>query len=137
MMKKAAADKKKKNAATKKGSKTKKNSFLKNLHCIGMICQKGNKKQRNMIIDSLDKTQVRVIQDMIRDFLNSNYKINDQKILKTLGRNKLYMHKILDGNPSHDTVKNQLKQKGGFISSLLPLAAGIFAPALSGILGGR
>ena len=116
-------------------------SLAKNLHCIGMVCSPGgNKKQRYGVIDSMNKQQLGGIKTIIRDFLTERY-IVPKTELKKLAKNKKYIYQLLDPKTSTENQKNILKQRGGFLSALIPLAASILpsivSPLFKAITGGR
>lgn len=103
--------------------------FKKNLYLYGLIGQNSNKAQRRALIDSMNQSQMRGVQHLISDFLKKKYEV-PTKILKKLRRDRRYIYDLLNNDLPIENHKEILKQRGGFISSLIPLAGALASPML-------
>ena len=92
-----------------------------------------NARQRRAIAETMNNSQIRKLGYIIRDFLNSNYKLTGDQI-KKLTRNKKFISALINPKvPSH-LKKEIYVQKGGFLGALLPIAAKVLGPVLLGPL---
>lgn len=85
-----------------------------------------NKMQRQTLIDTMSKEQMKAITKLMRDFLDVKYPIPPDVVDK-LKEDKDLIYQLSSEQVSDDDKKNILRQKGGF----LPLAALAATPILS------
>ena len=97
-----------------------------------------NQSQRDAMIDTMNKSQVRRMGKLVDFFLNSRTKL-PAKTIKLLLKNQEFVKAIPENKVPVSTKKRIFKQKGGILPMLLPFAAKAAAPLagslLSGILG--
>ena len=97
-----------------------------------------NRSQRDAMIDTMNKSQVRRMGKLVDFFLNSRTKL-PAKTIKLLSKNQEFVKPITENKVPVSTKKRIFKQKGGILPMLLPFAAKAAAPLagslLSGILG--
>ena len=80
-----------------------------------------NTKQRKKIIDNLTKRQANMIKKITSNFLRKTFSIPDLE-LKKLQKDRKYIYQLANNNVSLQKKKKILKQKGGILPALLPLA---------------
>ena len=97
-----------------------------------------NRSQRDAMIDTMNKSQVRRMGKLVDFFLNSHTKL-PAKTIKLLSKNQEFVKVITENKVPVSTKRRIFKQKGGILPMLLPFAAKAAAPLagslLSGILG--
>ena len=93
-----------------------------------------NRPQRDAMIDTMNKSQVRRMGKLV----DSRTKL-PPKTIKLLSKNQEFVKTITENKVPVSTKKRIFKQKGGILPMLLPFAAKAAAPLagslLSGILG--
>lgn len=118
----------------KKRKENAKNKSNANMYLYGMLSKdNANKKQRNLLINSLDNKQMKGIQKLTKNFLASKYPL-DPKQLKHFAKYKKSIYALQSAKTPLSMKKNILKQKGGFLHSLIPLAVSLGADLISGII---
>lgn len=122
---------------SKKRKKTRKGGDMttqEHLPVLALLGSNKNPKQRRAIIETLTKQQLRILNDLINSFLDSRFQIpEDQLTHLNNSRDKLYKFVISEGNDEEQ--KKILRQRGGFLQALIPLAAKAILPGLKGLLG--
>ena len=93
-----------------------------------------NAIQRQALIDTMNMQQMRRIGRVVRGFLNSRYKMSNKQ-LKALAKNRDFVMALVNRNVPLTTKKQVLKQKGGFLGALLPLATSVLAKPLTSLIG--
>ena len=91
-------------------------------------------RQRSMLIDSLNKKQINGIKILMNNFLKENYKIPPLK-LKQLAKDRQFIYKLSAPEKTFPSDKKRklLKQKGGILGAILPLAARALPMALGAL----
>lgn len=84
------------------------------------------------MIDTMSKSQMNATKSLVNDFLNEKYKL-PPKIKKKLKRDKKYIFHLVDEQTPFEEQKAVLKQKGGFLQFLLPLAATVIPAIIKGL----
>lgn len=98
-----------------------------------MSSKNKNARQRAAIIDTLSPVQMKSVGRAVGAFLNSEYKLPKARI-KQLIRDKQFVEAIMRGKGPLETRKKILKQKGGILPALLPLAVKTLGPMVLGSL---
>ena len=123
------ANKKKKRGAKRpkhRANKTKipknlKHSIKKNIHLFNLAGDKKMPlKQRNKIIDTMDKSQVNTIHTIFKLIITGQYPLPGE-IISALRRNKKWILKFLKGGAC-TKKKKILKQSGGFLGLIGKIA---------------
>lgn len=138
--KKKKKSKSKRNTVRQKGAgqlghrkkRSGKNTFLKNhLPALLNMTQKynSNSKQRNALIDNLNIAQQNALKRISKDFLKSKFPISP-KLLKKLAKDKQKIYKLAENKTTLSQCKKYLKQKGGFVGALIPLAVSLLSSIL-------
>ena len=96
--------------------------------------RKRSRKQKDALIDSLSNSQVNAIGKLFHKFLKSKTHLPKSRI-KQLIRDQKLVEAIINGQGKLETRKRILKQRGGILPALLPIAAKIGLPLATGLLG--
>ena len=94
-----------------------------------------NRSQRDVMIDTMNKSQVRRMGKLVDFFLNSRTKL-PAKTIKLLSKNQEFVKAITENKVPISTKKRIFKQKGGILPMLLPFAAKAAAPLAGSLLSG-
>ena len=94
-----------------------------------------NQVQRDAMIDTMNKSQVRRMEKLVDFFLNSHTKL-PAKTIKLLSKNKEFVKAITENKVPISMKKRIFKQKGGILPMLLPFAAKATAPLAGSLLSG-
>lgn len=86
-------------------------------------------KSRHALIDGLTNSQMNGIGKAFGKFLRLQKKLPDKRI-KQLIRDQQLVNAIVQGHGPLRTRKKILKQKGGFLPAILPMAAKMLGPML-------
>ena len=92
-----------------------------------------NWAQRDAMIDTMNKSQVRRMGKLVDFFLNSRTKL-PAKTIKLLSKNQEFVKAITENEVLVSTKKRIFKQKGGILPMLLPFAAKAAAPLAGSLL---
>lgn len=107
----------------KKKKKGDKKWFKENVHLFGMLSKANkNKKQKEAVIDLMDKKQISGVKKLADQFLKAKYSVPELQ-LKKLKKDRDYIYKIAEASTPWKVKKKIISQRGGFISALIPLAA--------------
>ncbi len=120
-----------KRSAAKGRKPLNKKAFTRLLTLLAMMSSKNkNKTQRQHIIEDLDSQQLTSLRKLACDFLKKKYTVTNQQLRKLQPHRELVY--ILADKPKLKTPekKRYLQQKGGILSTLVPILASIAAPAL-------
>jgi hypothetical protein len=100
-----------------------------NLQCLGMLCRASkNKRRRGQVIDSFTDKEVKVLREIAQNFLDSNIPF-DPAELKKLGKHKRAIRQFAyEKKPTE--ARETVKQRGGFLSVILPLLGSLVAPVM-------
>ena len=79
-----------------------------------------NRSQRDAMIDTMNKSQVRRMGKLVDFFLNSRTKL-PAKTIKLLSKNQEFVKAITENKVPVSMKKRIFKQKGGILPMLLPL----------------
>ena len=94
-----------------------------------------NRAQRDAMIDTMNKSQVRRMGKLVDFFLNSCTKL-PAKTIKLLSKNQEFVKAITENKVPVSMKKRIFKQKGGILPMLLPFAAKAAAPLAGSLLSG-
>lgn len=108
----------------------KKSKAIKNLHYLKLLRDTKKHPKQKLLIEFADKSQIDAIIECIINILQGRIPIT-QKHKKQLVKHKDDLRKLAKKKTTTKTRKKVLKQKGGLLGAVLPLAVG----ALSSILG--
>ena len=113
------------NKRSRGGAKSLKDNFP-----LFMVLDKTNKnvKQRNKLINSLSEHQMKGVEHLANNFLQKKYNTKGINLNK-LKKDRKFIYNLAKAGTSLATKKKILKQKGGILHMLLPLALG-------GLMGG-
>ena len=100
-----------------------------------MISNDNRLAQRDAMIDTMNKSQVRRMGKLVEFFLNSRTKL-PAKTIKLLSKNQEFVKAITENKVPISTKKRIFKQKGGILPMLLPFAAKAAAPLAGSLLSG-
>lgn len=115
----------------KTNRKTKKPLAYVNSDYLSLLGKTKNKKKRDILIDIATNDQLKAILECIFNILDGSVLLSKTHIDK-LKKHKSVLRKHRNDKLSTEQRKLLLKQKGGFLNVLLPIASGI----LGSILGG-
>ena len=87
---------------------------------LSLLSKKNNRKRRNLLIDYAEKGEIVALQEIVQNVLSGNIPLNKKKKNK-LKKHKLLLRKLVN-KCSIQKKKSLLKQQGGFLASLLPIA---------------
>lgn len=87
---------------------------------LSLLSKKNNRKRRNLLIDYAEKGEIIALQEIVQNLLFGNIPLNKKQKNK-LKRHKLLLRKLVN-KCSFKKKKSLLKQQGGFLASLLPIA---------------
>jgi len=102
--------------------KIQKNSLaLKHKEFLTLLAKTKDKKRRNKLIDAGDNNEIRAISECIMNIIQGNVPITKSQ-LKQLKQHKNVLRSLSKKCYSMKRKKIILKQKGGFLPALLPMA---------------
>ena len=101
-----------------------------------MIGSKKNRAQKMAVIDSLDNTQMKGMGNLFKMFMKTRYPLPNQKI-KQLVRDKKFISSFIDHRIPVATRRLLLKQKGGILGAILPIAGRLIGSSILGPLLGK
>ena len=93
-------------------------------------------RPREALIDGLTNKQMKGIGKAFGKFLRMQRQLPGKR-LKQLIRDQRLVNAVIQGHGPLNTRKKILKQKGGFLGALLPLAAKTLGPMVLGPLAGK
>ena len=94
-----------------------------------------NKVQREAMIDTMNKPQIRQMGKLVDFFINSCTKL-PRKTIKLLWKNQEFVKAITKNKVPISMKKRIFKQKGDILTMLLPFAAKAAAPLAGSLLSG-
>ena len=77
--------------------------------------------RRNKMVDMADSTEIRAVSECIQNLLEGNVPL-DAKVLRQMKKHKTLLRSLAKKCYPVKKKKRILKQKGGFIGTLIPLA---------------
>ena len=98
---------------------------------LSLISKTKNRGKRSSLIDFANKQQLEAIAECIENVLRGNVPLTNTQS-KRLAKHKKSMRIISDRKASLPKKKRVLKQEGGFLGTLIPLAIS----ALGSLIGG-
>lgn len=98
---------------------------------LSLLSKKSNKKRRNLLIDYAEKGEIIALQEIVQNLLSGNIPLNNKQ-KGNLKKHKSLLRKIVK-KCSLRKKKSLLKQQGGFLTSLLPIALNL----IGGLFGSR
>lgn len=106
---------------------------LKQKHYLNLLAKSKNKSRRNALIDLATKSEINSVCECLLNALENNFEI-PAFIKKGLKRKKRNVHATLIKSSSIKRKKHNLKQIGGFLTSLIPLAIQVASALLPKLL---
>ncbi len=103
---------------------------------LSLIGKTKSKCKRAQLIEYASKEQINAIAECIDNVLRGIVPLNGNET-KYLRKYKRAMRIVGDKKIPMKEKKRTLKQSGGFLSALIPIASAILGPLLGGIFGGR
>ncbi len=93
-----------------------------------------NKRYRDLLLDIASKDQINAIAECIDNVLHGAVPLSGKDIAR-LKRYKGPMRNVCDHQVPVQIKKEILKQSGGFLSFLIPLALSVIGPLVKGLSG--
>lgn len=117
--------------ATKKKTKEIKKKPLAYTHLdyISLLGKTRNKQKRCLLIDIANNDQLKSILECIQNVLDENIPISKKQVGQ-LRKHKSMLRKYRYGRFTKDQRKQLLKQSGGFLNALLPIATSFLGSIL-------
>ena len=109
--------------------------LMKNLAYLAMISNRNrNRKHRDFLIDNASNEQIDAVQQLIKDFLKTKSPPISKPTLKRLAKEKYYLYQLAESNRKVPIERKKaiVKQRGGFLGALIPLAAKTLLPTVTG-----
>ena len=100
---------------------------------LTLLSKTGSKKKRNVLLDLADKEQIGSICEIILNLLTGNLPVGEKEKRK-LNKHKSTLRELSKKKLSLKKRKQILKQKGGFLSVLLPLAVSALTSVIPQII---
>ena len=100
---------------------------------LSVISKTRNKKKRSGLIDFATKQQLEAIAECIENVLNGNVALTANQS-KCLAKHKNTMRMVSNHGVSLPMKKRVLKQEGGFLATLIPLAVSALGSLVSGFI---
>lgn len=111
-------------------------NFEKHYHLLHLLGNTNkNKAQRKALIDTMNRQQLAAVRDALNGFLSEKITV-PPRVLKNLKRDKKYIYALLQKSTPVETQKEILKQKGGFLGALMPLAGALLPSIIEPVVGG-
>ena len=105
-------------------------SILKRKDYLSLLSKSKSKKRRDALIDLADKNEIQALAEIFLNTIRGNVPLTNAQ-LKRLEKYKKVLRKLSEKQCSVKKKKKILKQQGGLLPFLLPLAFS----ALSGLFG--
>lgn len=100
---------------------------------LNLLSKSKDKNRRNKLIDAANNNEIRAISECVMNIIEGNVHISKPQ-LKQLKQHKKVLRLIAKRCSSTKQKRSALKQKGGFLPALLPMAlkalGGLFLPML-------
>lgn len=113
-----------------RSSKRKRSYAVDNQHYLTLLSKCKQKNRRNKLIEAASSNEIRAISECIKNIVEGNVPI-DNKQLQILKRYKQVLRSLAQRCFSIKKKRMLLRQRGGFLGAILPIALG----ALSSIVG--
>lgn len=94
---------------------------IKHRDFLSLLSRAKNTKKRNKLIDIADPNELKAVAECFLNILNGNIKVSANQLNK-MKRKKSTMRKLVGKRNSHKKRKEYIKQTGGFLPTILPLA---------------
>lgn len=126
----------------KKARKQKKKSSLlksyafKNRDFLSLLSKNKKKKQRNQLIDIANGSQIKSVTECVMNLLSGNIPLSKHQ-LSQLKKHRKQMRELTKRQLSIKRKKQILKQKGGFLGAILPLAVSAIGSLLPGLFSSK
>jgi hypothetical protein len=110
--------------------KKKRNSYaLKHKDYLTLLSKSKKEQRRNQLLDAATGSEINAVSECVMNILNGNVPLNKTQ-LKQLRRHRNILRSLVMKKLPTRIKRDALKQKGGFLTTLLPLALS----ALTGLL---
>ena len=125
-----------KESTTNKGGRRKPKAIehFQYLSLLGKSANNGHR--RRALVDYANKDEIQAIRECIMNLLAGNVPLSTAQV-KKLKRHKNAMRILAHSKTPFYHQKNYLRQSGGFLSSIIPIAVSALAPLIGGLLGKR
>jgi hypothetical protein len=117
----------------KKSTRPRKSYALKHKEYLTLLTKIKNKKRRNKLIDLADGGEIQAIGECILNILQGTIPLSKRQ-LNQLKKNRNQMRALAKRSYSIKKKKAILKQRGGFLSAILPFAVSALSSLLPGLL---
>ena len=103
---------------------------------LSLVGKTKSKGKRAMLIDYADRDQIEAIAECINNILQGNVPLTKRETTK-LKRHKKAMRIVSDRRSPVKHKRNVLKQSGGFLSTLIPIAVSALGSLVSGLVNNK
>ena len=107
---------------------------LKHKDYLSLLAKSKQAKRRNLIIDLANADEIKAVAECILNVLLGNITLTNKQV-KKLKRHKKYMRLVAQKSFPSQKKKAILKQKGGFLPTLIPLALSALGSVVPALLG--
>ena len=107
-----------------------------NTDYLSLIGKTKNKGKRAMLIDYANKEQIEAIAECIDNILQGNVPLTKKETTK-LKKHKKAMRVVSDRHSPVKHKRNVLKQDGGFLSTLIPIAVSALGSLVSSLVNNK
>lgn len=108
---------------------------VENADYLSLIGKTKSKVKRNQLIEYASREQINAIAECIDNVLRGIVPLSGKEI-NYLRRYKTPMRLVSNKRVPLKEKKSTLKQRGGFLTALLPIAASVLGPLLGRLFGG-
>ena len=98
-----------------------KNNVLKRQDYLNLLAKSKNKKRRHILIDLADPSEMRALTEVVKNCINGRVPL-DKTCVSKLRRHKKKLRLISQKRHPVKSKKSLLKQTGGILSAIIPLA---------------
>lgn len=103
---------------------------------LTLLSKSRNKSRRNKLIDIANNGEIQAVSECIMNIIDGNVPVN-KKELQQLTQHKQILRSLANKCFPIKKKKTILKQKGGFLNLLVPLAMRAIPLIMSALSGGR
>lgn len=113
------------------GQKMTKKSILERRDYLSLLARSRSKKRRNALIEIAETAEIRALAEILVNTLHGNLPLTEAQY-KRIRKYKGVLRKLAGKRHSVRQQKNILKQKGGFLGALIPIAMTAISSLLKG-----
>lgn len=104
---------------------------IKHMDYLTLLSKTKNVSTRRKLIDAGDRHQIRAVAECVKNIVNGNVPLTKSQLAR-LRKHRTVLRNVMNTVRNATKQKTLLKQKGGFLPMLLPIAIN----ALSGLFSG-